>query len=905
MHDIEPQNSGNFDVETPDIPLPEIQEKIEIPDEKKSAFRFAFVGSGQGGSRIAACFYTLGYRRVCAINTAQQDLATLQLPEANKLAIDDGGAGKNPAAAKQCFDAKAEDVLDFMRRSFGPVYDRTVVCIGAGGGCVSGDNVVYTTYCGGETLESLWKRVSSDRPVWRHPEGHLFTDISDLNCQTLSLRDDGTIGFSPVLQVWRTTLPAEQQRLVTFKNGVSQQVSQTHKFACVKHGQIEWVESMNLTPGTIVTGAVTACWPVNHATLKLASFSLNADIGWLTGTLCGNGHLCRNEEKSDFSVCLTDSCPAVLEKFESFCAALGGSSAGRSAKPGCWLSRIYGQTAAKNAAVLTGLPFGHKGQWKIPEWVWKSPKEVACAFLSGWFDADGNVAKKGFEASISTVSRPAANGLAILLNLLGLKASVHERAARKNEQTCFEVRLRTKPQLVEFEALISPHLRKKKSALAAAIARRESGGQDLALIPFSDIQHCCTALGLASVKRGNKLGGMNIGTWTRNGFVRQQTALHVLDYLEAEASKLALPACRIGQNTTLQKISALTGLSRSTVQRAARSKEHHLFDRCLAATESQCAEKRKSVQDIIKKVRFWRAHLRGFQQVVNITSCAFKQLFDLTVAGTSNYFAGTSHLLAAHNTGAGTVVGLVRKAEELQIANKCSSQKVGVIVALPKITEGKKPNANAYWVLKELFGLTVAGVVSPLIVLDNERISALYPGLPVDPFWQRANLSICALFDLFNTICVQHSTYTAFDPADFSTILDSGLIVFGATPVTKWQEAGAISFAIRDNLKRNILSGGVNLSTGNIGAAIVIASRNILNQVPHEHLDQAFDQLTRTLRSGSTVHRGIYSGSKENMTIYTALGGLDDLDDKFAELKRLGDVISTEKTGIGTVLGEH
>jgi cell division GTPase FtsZ len=260
---------------------------------------------------------------------------------------------------------------------------------------------------------------------------------------------------------------------------------------------------------------------------------------------------------------------------------------------------------------------------------------------------------------------------------------------------------------------------------------------------------------------------------------------------------------------------------------------------------------------------------------------------------------------AGGGTGAGTVIGLVQKAQELQIANKCSSSKVGVVVALPKVTEGRKPSSNAYWVLRDLIKLTTEGIVSPLIILDNERISMLYPGLAIDPFWAKSNLSVCSLFDLFNTVSVQNSSYTAFDPNDFKTILDSGLIVFGATPVTKWEEAGSISFAIRDNLKKNILSGGVNLSTGNIGAAIVIASRTILNKVPHEHLDQAFDQLTRLLKPGSTVHRGIYSGSKENMAVYTALGGLGSPEEKFEELKRLGDIVTAEKPGVGTVLGEH
>jgi hypothetical protein len=39
------------DIETPDIPMPDIQEKPEIKDEVEGAFKFAFIGSGQGGGQ--------------------------------------------------------------------------------------------------------------------------------------------------------------------------------------------------------------------------------------------------------------------------------------------------------------------------------------------------------------------------------------------------------------------------------------------------------------------------------------------------------------------------------------------------------------------------------------------------------------------------------------------------------------------------------------------------------------------------------------------------------------------------------------------------------------------------------------------------------------------------------------
>ena len=91
---------------------------------------------GQGGSRVAEAFHQLGYRKISAINTAQQDLNTIRLD--NKLCIGDGGAGKDPTVAEGLYMSKREDVLDFMYDSFGEDVDRIFVCAGAGGGSGSG-----------------------------------------------------------------------------------------------------------------------------------------------------------------------------------------------------------------------------------------------------------------------------------------------------------------------------------------------------------------------------------------------------------------------------------------------------------------------------------------------------------------------------------------------------------------------------------------------------------------------------------------------------------------------------------------------------------------------------------------------------------------------------------------------
>ena len=245
---------------------------------------------------------------------------------------------------------------------------------------------------------------------------------------------------------------------------------------------------------------------------------------------------------------------------------------------------------------------------------------------------------------------------------------------------------------------------------------------------------------------------------------------------------------------------------------------------------------------------------------------------------------------AGGGSGAGTVCPLIETAQEMQQAIKAPTDKVGVILALPKHSEGKKVNANAYATLIKVWDYVERGIVSPLVILDNEKINSLYPGLPVGPFWQTANMSIAGLFHLFNHTASKDSTYSAFDSNDYKQILDTGLIVFGAANIEDWAAPSSISKTVRDNLKNNMLSGGVDLSSGNSAGVVIIGGKQVLDELPQQNLDRAFDQFSRILQKGSVVHRGIYSGNKPDLTVYTAIGGIQKPHAKLEELKKLGDL---------------
>ena len=242
---------------------------------------------------------------------------------------------------------------------------------------------------------------------------------------------------------------------------------------------------------------------------------------------------------------------------------------------------------------------------------------------------------------------------------------------------------------------------------------------------------------------------------------------------------------------------------------------------------------------------------------------------------------------AGGGSGAGIVSPLLDTAQELQEIVNSTTKKVGCILALPKHSEGNKVNENAYATLTKVLRMVRAGSVSPLIILDNEKVHQLYPGLSVSQFWRTANSSTAGLFHLFNLLASKDSSYSSFDSNDYKQLLDTGLIVFGAAPVEKWESPSDISKTVRENLRNNILSGGVDLSTGNSAGVILIGGKEVLDEVPQEHFDRAFDQLTRILGPHSVVHRGIYSGDKPSLTVYTLIGGLGDPKDKIEELRKL------------------
>lgn len=217
--------------------------------------------------------------------------------------------------------------------------------------------------------------------------------------------------------------------------------------------------------------------------------------------------------------------------------------------------------------------------------------------------------------------------------------------------------------------------------------------------------------------------------------------------------------------------------------------------------------------------------------------------------------------------------------------------RIGVILALPQRAESRRVQASAYTLLRNISAEGwVTNSISPLVLVDNQRILQIYPRVPVNQFWGMANNSICRLFHLFNLLAAQPSKHTTFDRQDMDTVLAGGITTFGATPLHQWNSGADIARAVRDNLQQNVLAGGMDLRTGTRAACLFVGAPDVLDAIPQEYLEEGFEQLRRVLKAGNVVHRGIWTGSSPGLAVYTMVSGLSMPSERIHELAHAGGI---------------
>lgn len=214
--------------------------------------------------------------------------------------------------------------------------------------------------------------------------------------------------------------------------------------------------------------------------------------------------------------------------------------------------------------------------------------------------------------------------------------------------------------------------------------------------------------------------------------------------------------------------------------------------------------------------------------------------------------------------------------------------KVGLMMSLPKYSEGGMVQANAYKLLQKLKPMIDQKEISPVVITDNQSIYQMFPNVSAKHFWSKANRNTVGLFDIFNVLADQRSEYTTFDRADYKSMLDSGVIVFGATKLNKYKSDTDIADALRTNLQRSLLAEGLDLQESTHVAGIIAAPDELLEVLPQSHIDLAFETLERVLGGQNRnllVHQGVYEAKNSGLFLYTMVGGLQIPEKRINTLK--------------------
>ena len=247
----------------------------------------------------------------------------------------------------------------------------------------------------------------------------------------------------------------------------------------------------------------------------------------------------------------------------------------------------------------------------------------------------------------------------------------------------------------------------------------------------------------------------------------------------------------------------------------------------------------------------------------------------------------------AGGSGGGSVVPLVNLAKKYftYVGREDASERVGVIASLPTTGESASPVVakNAYNRMKQLCAMAEEKKLSPLVIVDNQKIKKLYPKLTVKAFWPTINNTVAGLFHIFNVLATQNSDYTSFDPVDYDSVMkSSGCMIMGVTSVKDFESETGIAMALKSNLETTLLAEGFDLKTAKAAAGVVVGGTQILEETEGlmDNLEHAFSTLA-AITGNAMVHRGIYEDpSKDKLVVYTLIGGLDAPKKRLEELTK-------------------
>ncbi len=381
----------------------------------------------------------------------------------------------------------------------------------SGGGCISGDAHVFTTFCGVETIATLYDRVRATGRAEEIHSDHATMDVRDLNIRTMALNSaDGSYEPAQITHLWRYDVALENQVRVHGANGLEVTTSCWHPFMVFDGGRLVERRADELAPGDILltpNASVRDRWP--HTEYRtVAGVRLDEEIAWLLGYYLGDGNLgwakVPNSEprREKLRWRVFDGRTGSLERARDILARRFGVNITiqQDARGLYSLATTDSGFIATFQGLIEVYP-GPKNELPFPEMVAKSPLSVVGAFLAGLVDSDGYVDSERDRVTLTTASEYLARKVNTLCSLLGLAPALRARAPQgKGRTTVYEVKLASEARVDDLRELIGAELRDalKSSRLAETRGEHEHTTAQRLPIPFSAIEDILQSAGIVT-----------------------------------------------------------------------------------------------------------------------------------------------------------------------------------------------------------------------------------------------------------------------------------------------------------------------------------------------------------------------------------------------------------------------